>query len=190
MTAIEAHQLPVELFAPAQHERVPMLTSDGRALTVRHIVPHDTALLVDLFYRMSDRTRTLRFFRPLNCPEDAVWREATRLSNIDPRLEAALVATAHEEGQERAIGVARLVHDPSSPQVAEVAIVVRDDYQAGGVGTTIINLLVQVAQARGITTLRAYMLAENRAVRRLIRRLGLTYTTQTSRGETLLLAQI
>ena len=47
--------------------------------------------------------------------------------------------------------------------------------------------LGDVASARGVRWLRAYTLAENQAVMRLIRSLGVPYTAETRRGETTVL---
>jgi hypothetical protein len=43
--------------------------------------------------------------------------------------------------------------------------------------------LIRAAQRRGVTRLHANLLAENRAVRRLLKGLGLPYTATMSRGE-------
>jgi acetyltransferase len=157
----------------------------GRRVHVRHIRPDDDALLVELFGRLSEETRRMRFFSPLpDLPDAIIWREAHRLADIDPVASAALVATVEEEGRERAVGVARLGGVPRDPEAAEPAIVLRDDYQGEGIGTALFDLLVQVAMVRGYRRLRAISLAENVAVQRLIARLGLPFASETRRGET------
>ena len=50
-----------------------------------------------------------------------IWREASRLANIDSRTEAALVATAQEDGREQIVGVARLACRAEGECEAEVA---------------------------------------------------------------------
>jgi N-acetylglutamate synthase-like GNAT family acetyltransferase len=52
--------------------------------------------------------------------------------------------------------------------VAEVAAVVRDDYQNDGVGKAICRLAAQVAVARGVRTLQILTRAENRMVQWLV----------------------
>jgi RimJ/RimL family protein N-acetyltransferase len=170
---------------PLGHGSVTTTTKRGRAVRVRHILPEDAALLVDLYRKLSPETRRLRFMSagaPL--PDEALWAEAMRRSHIDPLVEAALLATVPEEGAERAVGVARMVRDTVETSQAELAIVLRDDYQAEGLGTALFDLLLQVALVRGLKRLWIVSLAENEGMHRLVRRSGLPFTSQTSRGET------
>src|SRR5215208_6121897 len=88
------------------------------------------------------------------------------MANGSPQRHAALVATIKERGEERAVAVAELAHDPGDPAVAEFAVVVRDDYQHEGLGTMITQLLIQLATLRGVPSLHASVLAENQVVYR------------------------
>jgi acetyltransferase len=160
-------------------------TGRGREVLIRHIAAEDAALLVDLFHHLSPETRRLRFFRPMtDIPDNVIWPAARRLAAIDPLAEAALIATYLEGGQEHAVGVARLVREAAGTTTAEVAIVIRDDYQGEGLGTRLFDLLLQVAMVRGLRRLWAVSLAENTVFQRLVRTSGLPYTSQTLRGET------
>ena len=167
------------------YQQVTITTRRGRPVEIRHIQASDDALLVDLFHELSEETRRLRFFSPLpDLPDTIVWREARRLADINPHQAAALIALAIEETGQRAIGVARMVLDSGDPTSAEVAIVLRDDYQNEGLGTVLFDLLVQVALVRNVKRLHALSLAENIAVHRLFRRIGMPFTQTTSHGET------
>lgn len=163
---------------------VTLATRRGQPVLIRHILPSDDALLVDLFERMSPETRRLRFMsQRREVPADEVWREAARLSHIDPLVQAALIGVVGEEGRPRAVGVARLALEAPRADSAEFAIVIRDDYQGAGLGTMLFDLLIQVALVRGLRRLDAVALAENVGLARLIRKTGLPYTTRTSYGE-------
>ncbi|GAB4129912.1 MAG: GNAT family N-acetyltransferase [Roseiflexaceae bacterium] len=156
----------------------------GRQVHVRHIRATDDTLLIDLFHRLSDESRRLRFHSPVpNYPDTFLRDMAHRMADLDPHQADALIATVQEEGHERAIGVARLAVDPDDQAIVEGAIVIRDDYQGEGIGSVLFDLIVQVAIVRGHRFMRALSLVENRAVHRLIERLGLPYSSQTSRGE-------
>jgi acetyltransferase len=149
------------------------------------MVAEDAALLVDLFNQLSPETRRMRFLRSRNEVSDAFWPEARRLAGIDPLVGTALIGLITEEGQERAVGVARLARDAADPTTAEIAIALRDDYQGEGLGMLLFQLLVQEAKAQGLKRLVALSLAENDAFRRLVRKSGLPYTSQTANGETM-----
>lgn len=174
-------QFTTSLFS---HDECATLTSrSGRIVTVRPIVPSDDALLVDLYERLSPRTRQLRFFCH-NRLEEMVQREATRLASVDPVRHAALIGLVHEDETERAMGVARMIVDLDEPAVAEFAIVLRDDFQRDGVGRQLLRLLIKAARRRDVTTLRVVWMAENRGVQQLIHNSQLPHRSVTNNGET------
>jgi GNAT superfamily N-acetyltransferase len=161
---------------------LPVLQSHERTHSVRLVTPADTALLADLIARLSDNARRLRFCRPLPHAE-LIWQEAARVTQREPRLGVALVATAPERGQACAVALAELVHDPAAPGVVELAVMVRDDEQRRGVGTLLLWRLIALARRRDVRVLRATLQAENWPARHLLRKLGLSYRTEIQHGE-------
>jgi GNAT superfamily N-acetyltransferase len=172
-----------EYIVQLEHNAIPVITKHGRALNVRPVTPGDAPLLATLLASLSERSTRLRFFRPLK-DITTIWREAARVAGHSSLLQTALVATSCHAAGETAVGLAELCHDASDPTVADFAIVVSDAYQREGVGQMLSQLLVQVAMLRGVQTLRVDMLAENVAIRKLVRSLGLPYNAETHRGET------
>jgi RimJ/RimL family protein N-acetyltransferase len=168
---------------PLGHGRVGVTTRHGHSVCIRHIVARDAELLVDLFHNLSERTKWLRFFSPVGIPEERLWDEATRLSDIDPRIQAALIGTIRHDGREQAVAVARMIRDTPLSDSAEVAIVVRDDFQREGIGRTIFDLLVQVALVQEIKQLYAITLPENLGMQRLARGVGLPVSVRIQDGE-------
>jgi acetyltransferase len=157
---------------------------DGQQVTIRRIAPDDAWRLVDLFYRMSDTTRRLRFHSMRqDVPPEEIEREAERLSDLDAAHQAALVATVQEEGDERIVAVARLTRS-ENPVEAESAVVVRDDYQNQGLGTHMLKLLVEVARSMDIERLTAWVMTENLHMLHIIHKSGLNVYTDTRYGET------
>ena len=162
-------------------------TKTGRTVIARLIGDDDAQLLVDLYSRLSERTRWLRFSKPRGSKELA-WREATRLIERDSRGDTTLLGVVREEGEERAVAVIQIVRVKET--VAEVAAVVRDDYQNDGVGRALCWLAAQTAAARGIRTLQILTQAENRMVRWLVRSLGAAYTAELRQGELTMTVQL
>lgn len=157
---------------------------DGRRVSIRPITPDDAPLLVDLYYRMSDMTRRLRFHSMRrNTPLEKIEEEAKRLSDLDPANQAALVATVEEKGEERIVAVARLARS-ENPAEAESAIVVRDDYQNQGLGTHMLKLLAETTRSMNIERLTAWVMAENLHMLHIIRKSGLDVFAETRYGET------
>jgi len=160
---------------------IPVITERAHTLKVRAATPRDVPLLADLLASLSERSARLRFFRPLN-DRAAIRAEAMRVvAGCPPRV--ALVATASEAGSTRAIALAELVRDSVDPGVAELALLVRDDYQHEGIGRMLLQMLVEVALRQGVETLDAILLPENQASRKLIRGLGLPYAAEMLGGE-------
>ncbi|HEY0735062.1 MAG TPA: GNAT family protein [Herpetosiphonaceae bacterium] len=168
---------------PLGHGQVGVTTRHNQCVCIRHIVRRDAELLVDLFHNLSERTKWLRFFSPVGIPEHRLWDEATRLSDIDPRIQAALIGTIQQDDREQAVAVARMIRHTPLSDTAEVAIVVRDDFQREGIGRTIFDLLVQVALVQGIKQLYAITLPENQGMQRLARGVGLPVSVRIREGE-------
>ncbi len=156
----------------------------NRRVTVRYLTPADGELLVDLYYHLSPETIRRRFFRPaINVSPEMVRQEARKLARTDPCRELALVATAPAGRGESAIAVVRIACDPDHPGQAEVAIVVRDDCQCEGLGTTLFRMIAAAARERGIRTFHAHILSDNHPCLQLLKKCGLPYTTHVHHGE-------
>lgn len=187
---VDKPDTPAGVPYPLGHGEVGITTRSGQRVRIRHIVQRDAALLVDLFHNLSERTKWLRFFSPVGIPAERLWDEATRLSEIDPRVQAALIATIEEHDAEHAVAVARMIRNDPLADTAEVAIVVRDDFQRQGIGRIIFDLLVQVALVQDIKQLYAITLPENFGMQRLARGLGLPVKVRVQAGEMTITIQL
>ena len=157
-------------------------TESGLDIEIRDIRPEDSELLVDLFYHLSAETIYKRFHAVMdNMPVSHIRRMAERLADIDPREAVALVAI-HGGA---AVGVARFHRLPGTAD-AESAIVIRDDYQKEGIGSTLLIMLRQRAIALGIEHLVAMVQSQNHPILKLIRRSGLESHWRVDAGETYL----
>ena len=78
------------------------------------------------------------------------------------------MATLPDVADQPIVAVARYIRLPESREVAELAIVVNDDYQGQGMGAELVERLARAAVARGVTRFRATMLADNVGIHRLL----------------------
>ncbi len=147
---------------------------DGSRAVIRPIRPDDKQALVDGFERLSEESTYRRFLRPVT---RLSARELQYLTEIDYASHFAWVA-ADADDQSRGYGVARYVRDPKDPNVAEAAVAIVDDQQGKGLGTILMKVLVATARENGITTFRAWVLGENRAVLGALERLGASRTPE------------
>ena len=142
-----------------------IILRDGSSVVIRPLTADDQELLRSGFARLSERSRYLRFQTPLT-ELSGEW--LSYLTAVDHHDHEALVAL-DEDGSE-AVGVARFVR--LSENVAECAIVVADDWQNRGLGSALLERLVERAHDEGVERFTALVLAENTDALRLLERLG------------------
>jgi RimJ/RimL family protein N-acetyltransferase len=139
-------------------------------VTVRPIRPADKAALLDLFERLTPRSRLRRFLAP---KPSLSRKELAYLTEIDHRTHEALVAVDRDG---TFLGVGRYACAPGDTTVADVAFAVADAAQGRGIGTGLARLLFDDACANGIVRLQAMTLPENAPARKLLGRLGFELT--------------
>ncbi len=161
-------------------------TRDGRKLTLRLIRPADAPLLEELFYRLSPESRWRRFHALTDgIPPERVAEQAGIMADVDNRtLEGAVVAVAKEVDGEHIVGVVRLARPPSKPDAeeAEAAVVVLDAYQGQGVGSELLQRMLQLAQRMKVKRILAVFQPDNAGAIHLFRALGLRSRLETSHG--------
>ena len=148
---------------------------DGRQILVRPIEPGDTARLMDLHRRLSAETVRRRFF--LYVPELDPQR-AEAFTHLDGHDCAAVVA---EDEHGDLVAVVRYSRVPGERD-ADIAAVVRDDYQHHGIGTALLALLALHAVEEGVERFIADVLTDNLAMLRTCRDAGLTGTVAYDAG--------
>ena len=149
--------------------------SDGTRYAVRPIRPDDESRLVDFHRHLSEETVYWRYFVPLRLDVRIAHERLLKRCLIDYRKEMALVATySDENGQERLGAVARLVRIKDTNR-AEVAFVVADQHQHHGLGTYLLERIIDIARREGVAELEAVMLADNFSMKDLFRRAGFEF---------------
>jgi GNAT superfamily N-acetyltransferase len=142
-------------------------THDGRAILIRPLEPDDKPLITQGLKRMSEESRYRRFLAP---KPDFTAAELAYLTEVDHHDHEALIAIDPDSGE--AIGVARYVRLSGEPKMAEPAVAVIDDWQHLGVGTLLLQSLMDRAREEGLTHFRATVLGENRAIFGLLEKSG------------------
>jgi RimJ/RimL family protein N-acetyltransferase len=164
---------------------ITLTTERQRDVAVRRGGAEDAELLWEMHCRLSERTIRLRYGAPKHLyPAPALRDQMQRMLGAEASMAATLIGTVEDGASHAAVSLVQLVHDPADPSTAEIAIVVRDDYQREGLGRALSRLVRYVAQARGVRRLCINALAENRAIMRLVRGSGVPYIAETLRGET------
>jgi acetyltransferase len=149
--------------------------TDGTQFGLRPIRPDDEAALTALYERLSPQTAYQRFFTAMRrLPPD--W--AHILANVDYDRRMAIVAV---DPAGELIGVARYMYDQRADE-AEIAIVIEDRWQGRGLGKRLLAELIAYAAGRGIRRLRAYVLADNVRMLKLLRRVTVILERELDSG--------
>jgi len=152
---------------PGQYEHC--ATFGGAQLEFRPVKVTDEALLKDLFYSLSDQSILRRYFTLFHyLPHERRQQEL----NLDYQKRMGLAALLESQDRVEMIGFAQYVVDPAT-DLAEMAFVVRDDWQGKGVGWHLVQRLVAIARDVGIKGLSATVMADNRSMLHLFQKLGL-----------------
>jgi acetyltransferase len=98
--------------------------------------------------------------------------QLARFTQIDYDREMAFIATVVEaDGTPETLGVVRGVTDPDNLR-AEFAVTVRSDLKGKGLGTLLMQTLIDYSRAAGTREMVGEALAQNGAILRLAARLG------------------
>ncbi|WP_407276444.1 GNAT family N-acetyltransferase [Halothiobacillus sp. DCM-1] len=153
---------------PGQVERS-LTLDDGERIRVRPIRPEDAALEQAFVRGLSEEARYFRFMRML---DELTPQMLVRFTQIDYDREMALIALSPTaDGGEVEVGVTRYSLSPDG-ESAEFALVVADAWQGRGVGSHLLQLLMDYARQRGVRRLFGEVLTRNTAMRALVARLG------------------
>nr|NIN66947.1 GNAT family N-acetyltransferase [Anaerolineae bacterium]NIN97080.1 GNAT family N-acetyltransferase [Anaerolineae bacterium]NIQ80028.1 GNAT family N-acetyltransferase [Anaerolineae bacterium] len=93
----------------------------------------------------------------------------------------AIVAILEDGSEEQMIGVGRYAKDKDS-DMAELALLVHDDWQGKGLGTLLHEYLAQIAQSRNIGGFRGEILDQNKKALHVFTKLGGKAKTSFDQG--------
>lgn len=132
--------------------------------------------MVDFHRQLSETSVYLRFFLPLRLDVRISHERLFTKCFIDYDREIGLVAEYLDEGGARRIaGVARLIRKHSDNS-AEVAFLVADKFQNRGLGTHLLQEMINIARKEGISGLEGATLSENYGMKDMFARAGFKFS--------------
>jgi acetyltransferase len=157
---------------------------DGTPVTIRPIRPEDEPLMVRFHKALSDRSVYLRYFAPFKLDQRIAHERLSRICFIDYDREMVLVVERRDpQTQEREIlGVGRLSKLHGTHE-GEFALTVSDHWQGHGLGTQLLNLLVQAGRDEKLARITATMLADNHEMQHVARKCGFEVCHMAGGGE-------
>jgi acyl-CoA hydrolase/GNAT superfamily N-acetyltransferase len=151
--------------------------ADGTELFFRPIKSSDERLLRNMLYGCSERSIAFRFFKPIKSFPHKFIQEFT---NVDYAKDMAIIGVTQDTGGEHIVGVGRYYLNPTTNH-AEVSFLVRDDWQAKGIGTFLLDILTEIAKKRRIAGFDASVLVSNQSMLAVFYNSG--YKISTKREE-------
>jgi acyl-CoA hydrolase/GNAT superfamily N-acetyltransferase len=150
-------------------EAGPATLSNGQEVMVRPVRVSDEEALQDLFYTLSDESTYRRFL----CHKTVhTRREMQQLVALDYEQNLALLVTVEQEGHEVITAMARYDVDHAT-RLADIAFVVRDEWQRKGIGALLMRRMAEIAKARGLRGFTADVLGSNKPMLMVFHKCGM-----------------
>ena len=158
---------------------------NGEEITIRPIRPEDEPLMVKFHETLSERTVYMRYFSPLKLQQRVAHERLSRICFIDYDREMVLVATRHnpETHETQILGAGRLTKSSWHSQ-GEFGLLVGDEFQGAGLGTTLLEHVVDVGRAEGLDRIVGHILADNSAMLNLME--SMNFDTKRDDGNLIL----
>jgi len=154
---------------PREIERA-VTTRSGKLLRLRPLRPTDEPKLTELFYSLTENTlyrRFLRVIKRIPHEERQYFLDVDYASNM-----AVVVETCDPAREPETVAVAQYFVDLAT-QFADVAFLVRDEWQGQGIGRQLVDEMVAIARERGVKGFVADVSSTNRAMLHLFQGTGL-----------------
>ncbi len=166
--ALPGAHLMISMYPTAYDRELPL---NGESARIRAIKPEDEPLWAEMIESLSPATAEYRFFGPVH---EVTKSMLVRYCHLDYDREIALAVMRESRGREpqAMLGVAHLTLDTAHADEAEFAIVVRDAYQRKGIGSKLMDALIQAARDRHVREIRGHVLAANPGMTRFAEDLG------------------
>ena len=142
--------------------------ADGTEVLLRPVRPEDEPLEHEMLASLSEETLRERFFQVI---KQITHEMHVRFCNIDYDREVAIVAETRQGEKRRIIGIGRLTVEPDAKR-GEFAVVVHDDFHGKGLGYKLVDIMIGIAQEKGLEECYAFVQAENRRMINVCRKLG------------------
>ncbi|CNJ71982.1 bifunctional acetate--CoA ligase family protein/GNAT family N-acetyltransferase [Yersinia intermedia] len=151
---------------------------DGSQCLFRPILPEDEPLLKLFIDQVTKEDLYYRYFSEIN---EFSHDDLANMTQIDYDREMAFVAVRQKNDGPEIIGVTRALSDPDNID-AEFAVLVRSDLKGLGLGSELLEKMIQYTRSHGLTRLTAVTMPNNRGMIGLAKKLGFSIDVQMEDG--------
>jgi acetyltransferase len=142
--------------------------ADGTDMTIRPIRPEDADIEQEFVRNLSPEARYFRFMQTI---EELTPEMLVRFTQLDYSREMALIAVIRENNRRVQLGVARYMTNPDG-RSCEFAIAVSDRRSRMGIGSQLMEAMMEAARSQGIHVIEGEVLADNQRMLSLMKGLG------------------
>jgi acetyltransferase len=146
---------------------------DRTPVSIRPIRPEDEPAMVEFHKTLSESSVHFRYFGMLKLEERIAHERLTRICFNDYSREIALVVDKElPGGGHQILGIGRLCR-AIEDSLGDFAIIVGDPWQRQGLGSLLMEKLVDVAKQEGLSRISCAIMSGNIAMQKLSRKSGL-----------------
>ncbi|MDJ0693555.1 bifunctional acetate--CoA ligase family protein/GNAT family N-acetyltransferase [Mastigocoleus sp. MO_188.B34] len=173
---IEESQLPKLAIRPYPNQYISnWKTANGTEVTIRPIRPEDEPLIIKFHHTISEESVYFRYFHMIKLSRRIAHERLTRLCFIDYDRQIALVADYKNlRTQEHEILAVARLSKLHGKKKAEFALIISDRHQCQGLGSELLQQLLQIGRDENLKKISAEILAENTAMQHVCKKLGFT----------------
>jgi GNAT superfamily N-acetyltransferase len=151
---------------------------EGARVYLRPLKLTDEPRVRDLFYKLSPESVRSRFFQLLKAlPHE----QLQNLLRVDYEKDMALVALNDATETSTALAIAHYRNDPQT-NFAEAAFLVLDEWQGKGIGSALLDSLVEMARQQGIAGFSAEVLSGNHGMMCVFHKCGYPVESRLEEG--------
>lgn len=143
----------------------------GDRVIVRPLHAQDIEMERRFIEALSPVSRRFRFLESMKSPSDELLK---KLTVLDPATDVAYIAVTEAGSQENPVGVGRFSAAVGHKD-CEFAVTVADAWQNKGLGTLLMQHLIEAARKRGIKAMHSSDARDNELMRRFSAHLGLAH---------------
>ncbi len=151
---------------------------NGEEIFLRPVKISDEPLLKDLFYSLSDQSMYRRF---ISTRKDMPHELLQDYVVIDYTKEMIILVIQPSEDKEEVLGMGqyRIIENTHT---ADVAFVIRDEYQNRGIGRELLSYLTLLAKKQGLLGFSAEVLIDNYPMQHLFESMGFDIEKRNAEG--------
>ena len=139
---------------------------NGKIVQFRPLLPSDEFAYRNFFYSLQEKTIYMRFFYKMRTFSHEVVQK--QWSSVDYHKNMSIIGRVQKGGHKEIMAIGSYAADDDSR--AEVAFVVREDFQGMGIATYLIEILEKIAKENQYTSFSASVLRENAAMIRVFKK--------------------